>query len=318
MKKLLFGIFILIVLVTMGCSRDREIKKPAVQKFINIATGGMAGTYFPLGVAIADILNSDIPGANASAQSTGASVANINLLQQGKVDLIFAQNDVVYYAANGQEMFKDKKVDDLRGIATLYPETIQVISLDKNLKSLNQLRGKRIAVGPQGSGNEANAKHILKEYGISFKDVIISNLSFADAIKALEEGSIDIAFVTAGQPTAAIEKLANEKEITLIGIDEQVASALIDKYPFYTRNVILANTYRNQSSAVQSVAVKAMLVVAARLDDRLTFDICKTIFANTERLTAAHPAAGHLNANNALDGMPVPLAGGAEKYYRGS
>lgn len=185
MKKLLAFLVAIMVFATMaaGCgggSDKKDEKKPAAQKFINIATGGTAGTYFPLGGAIADILNKNVPGANASAQSTGASVANINLLQQDKVDIAFVQNDIAYYAVNGSEMFKDKKVPSIQGLATLYPETIQIVTLDKSgIKSLNDVKGKRVAVGAAGSGTEANARQILEAYGITYDDIKVQYLSFA-------------------------------------------------------------------------------------------------------------------------------------------
>ena len=128
------------------------------KQFLNIATGGTAGTYYPLGGAVAEILNQNIENMNASAQSTGASVANINMLKDGSVDLAFVQNDIAYYAYNGKEMFEGKKVDSIRGLAALYPETIQfVTTADSGIKNISDLRGKKVAVGASGSGAEANA-----------------------------------------------------------------------------------------------------------------------------------------------------------------
>lgn len=147
MKKLLAFLLGIMVMATMiaGCGGGdkKDDKKPAAQKFINIATGGTSGTYFPLGGALADILNKNIPGTNASAQSTGASVANVNLLSQGKVEIAFIQNDIAYYAANGTEMFKGKQVAGLQGLATLYPETVQIVTLKKSgIKSVADFKGK--------------------------------------------------------------------------------------------------------------------------------------------------------------------------------
>ena len=153
-------------------------------KFINIATGGTAGTYYPIGGAMAEILNKAIPGMNASAQSTGATVANINMLKDGSVDLAIVQNDITYYAVNGTEMFKDKKVENLRGIAALYPETCQIITLESTgIKSIADLKGKRVAVGAAGSGAEANARQILEAYGITYDDIDEQFLSFGEAMQ---------------------------------------------------------------------------------------------------------------------------------------
>ena len=320
MKKVLAFMMALMMLGTLiaGCGGSgKDEKKPAAQKFINIATGGTAGTYFPLGGAIADILNKNIPGANASAQSTGASVANINLLQQGKVDLAFVQNDIAYYAANGTEMFKDKKVAGLKGIATLYPETIQIVTLDKSgITSLDQIKGKRVAVGAAGSGTEANARQILAAYGLTYQDVSVQYLSFGEASSALKDGNVDVAFVTAGHPTAAIQDIATQHKVVLIPVDAAKADALIAKYPFYTKVNIPAKTYTNQNTDVSAVAVRCMLVVSEKMDAQLGYDITKAIFSNLERLKAAHAAAGAVSKSSAKDGMSITLNAGSEKYFK--
>lgn len=320
MKKILAFMLALTMLGTLiaGCGgSSKEEKKPAAQKFINIATGGTAGTYFPLGGAVADILNKNIPGANASAQSTGASVANINLLQQGKVDLAFVQNDIAYYAANGVEMFKDKKVAGLKGLATLYPETIQIVALDKSgITSLDQIKGKRVAVGAAGSGTEANARQILEAYGITYKDISVQYLSFGEASSALKDGNVDVAFVTAGHPTAAIQDIATQNKVVLIPVDAAKADALIAKYPFYTKVNIPAKTYTNQDADVSAVAVRCMLVVSEKMDAQLGYDITKAIFSNLDRLKAAHAVAAVVSKASAKDGMSITLNAGAEKFFK--
>lgn len=320
MKKILAFMLALTMLGTLiaGCGGSgKEEKKPAAQKFINIATGGTAGTYFPLGGAVADILNKNIPGANASAQSTGASVANINLLQQGKVDLAFVQNDIAYYAANGVEMFKDKKVAGLKGLATLYPETIQIVALDKSgITSLDQIKGKRVAVGAAGSGTEANARQILEAYGITYKDISVQYLSFGEASSALKDGNVDVAFVTAGHPTAAIQDIATQNKVVLIPVDAAKADALIAKYPFYTKVNIPAKTYTNQDADVSAVAVRCMLVVSEKMDAQLGYDITKAIFSNLDRLKAAHAVAAVVSKASAKDGMSIQLNAGAEKFFK--
>lgn len=318
MKKILMFLFSMVMMAIMvaGCGGSGD-KKAATQKFINIATGGTAGTYFPLGGAIADIFNKNIPGCNASAQSTGASVANVNLLQQNKVDIAFIQNDIAYYAANGTEMFKDKKVDGLKGIATLYSETIQIVTLkDSGIKSIADFKGKRVAVGAAGSGTEANARQILATYGITYNDINAQYLSFGEASSALKDGNVDVAFVTAGHPTAAIQDIATQNNVVLIPVDADKADALIKQYPFYTKTTIEANTYNKQSEAVPAVAVRCMLVVNDKMDDNTAYDITKAIFNNLDRMKAAHSAANAISKDTALDGMSIDLAAGADKFFK--
>ena len=292
-------------------------KKEAAKKFINIATGGTAGTYYPIGGAMAEILNKSIPGMNASAQSTGASVANINMLKDGSVDLAIVQNDLTYYASNGTEMFKDKKVGNLRGIATLYPETCQIVTLEENgIKSVADFKGKRIAVGAAGSGTEANARQIMEAYGIKYDDVKVQYLSFGEASNALKDGNVDAAFVTAGYPTAAIQDIASQRKVRLIPVDADKAKALVAKYPFYTATKIPANTYAGFAQEVPAVSVMAMLVTTDKMDDAMGGEITKALFTNLDRLQAAHSVGKLITKEGAMSGMSIKMNGGAEKFFK--
>ncbi|MFZ5631990.1 MAG: TAXI family TRAP transporter solute-binding subunit [Bacillota bacterium] len=311
------------LLAVAGCGskpaedQKKADQKPADKKFVNIATGGTAGVYYPLGGAIAEILNKNINGVNATAQSTGASVANINALKDGSAQVAFVQNDITYYAANGAEMFKDKKVDGLKGLATLYPETVQIVTLDKTkIKDIKDLKGKRVAVGAAGSGTEANARQILEAYEITYNDIKAQYLSFAEAANNLKDGNIDAAFVTAGFPTAAIQDIAAQHKVVLIPVSADAADKLIKKYPFYTKVTIPAGTYPNQDKEVTALAVKAMLVVTDKMDAQMAYDITKAIYSNLDRIKAAHAVGKMITKESAKDGMSVPLHPGAEKFFK--
>jgi len=313
-KALVAGLAVVaLAAVFTGCGGDNAAEK----KFLNIGTGGTAGTYYPIGGAMAEILNKDIPGMNASAQSTGASVANINMLKDGSVDLAIVQNDITYYAVNGTEMFKDKKVDGLKGIATLYPETCQAVTLDSSgIKSIADLKGKKVAVGAMGSGVEANARQIMEAYGITYNDIQVQYLSFAEAASALKDGNIDVAFLTAGYPTSAVQDIASQHKVRLLPVDEDKADALIAKYPFYTKTKIPAGTYAGFDEEVPAVSVMAMLVANDKVDDKLGYEITKALFNNLDRLHAAHSAAKAILKEKALEGMSLPVNAGAEKFFK--
>ena len=300
-----------------GCGGgDKKESSGGEKKFINIATGGTSGTYYPLGGALADILNKNVKGANASAQSTGASVANVNLLKEGKVDIGFIQNDISYYAVNGVEMFNDKAVKNLKGLATLYPETIQIVTTKKTgIKTFADIKGKRVAVGAAGSGTEANARQILEAAGITYDDIKVQYLSFGEAASALKDGNVDVAFVTAGFPTAAIQDLATQHEVVLLPVDSAMADALIKKYPYYTKIKIPAKTYNNVDTDVEAVAVKCMLVVTDKMSDELGYDIVKALYSNLDRMKAAHNVAKLITKETAKEGMSIPLNKGAEKFF---
>lgn len=296
-----------------GCGGDSA----QGEQYLNIATGGTAGTYYPIGGAMAEIINKDVYGVNASAQSTGASVANINMLSDGQVDMAIVQNDIAYYAVNGSEIF-DKKFENLRGIASLYPETCQFVTMaDSGIMSINDLKGKKVAVGAAGSGVEANVRQILLSYGLTYDDIDEQFLSFAEGANALKDGTVDVACVTAGYPTASIQDVASQKNIRLIPLDEEKITALTIDYPFYTRTVIPAGIYQGFDQEITSVSVMAILVGTDKMDDKTGYNLTKAIFSNTDKLVAAHSAAKSINKKSALAGMGfMKMNAGAEKFLK--
>jgi hypothetical protein len=293
----------------LGCGTPK-------QTFVNIASGGTGGTYYPLAGAMATIWQDSIKGLNASAQTTGASVANVNLLREAKADIVFLQNDIAYYALKGTEVFKDAPFADIRGMASLYPETCQIIVLaESGISSVAGLRGKRVAVGAAGSGAEANARQILGAAGLSYADILPQYLSFNEASSNLKDGNIDAAFVTAGHPTAAVQDIAATKSVRLVQLDDATISKLMTLYPFYTRTSVPAGTYRGVDQAIATVSVQAMLAVSSRMEAATVEKMLQSLFANNDRLTAAHRAGAMITLETARDGMSLPLHEGAEKFY---
>ena len=287
------------------------------EQFVNIATGGTAGTYYPIGGAIAEVLNKN--GMNASAQSTGASVANINMLKDKQVELAIVQNDITYYAVNGLEMFKEGgKVENLFGIASLYPETCQfIVREDSGIKSINDLKGKRVAVGAAGSGAEANARQILEAYGITYDDVEEQFLSFAEGAYAIKDKTVDAAFVTAGYPTASVQDVASQNKIRLLPVGDEQIKILSEKYPFYTKTVIPKGVYRGFDEEVQTVSVMAILVANDKIDATLGEKVTKAIFDNVDKIAAAHSAAKSITKETALNAMDfIKMNEGASKVLK--
>ena len=300
-----------------GCGGDSGSSAGGGKQFLNIATGGTAGTYYPLGGALAELLNQNIKGMNASEQSTGASVANVNMLKDGSVDIAFIQNDIAYYAANGKEMFKDNKVENIRGIAALYPETVQfVTTADKGIKSIADLKGKKVAVGASGSGAEANARQILGAYGLTYDDIDVQYLSFGEAADALKDGNVDVGVVVAGFPTAAIQDLAANKSAALVNIDAEHVDKLKKQYPYFTEITVPKGTYPGQEEDVSTVAVKCVIVTTDKLSDDLGEQIVKAIYEHLDRMKAAHAVGKYITKDTALEGMSIKMNAGAEKYLK--
>ena len=311
-RALTAGLAVAFAFGVAGCGENS-----GQENFVNIATGGTAGVYYPIGGAMAEVINKNVYGVNASAQSTGASVANINMLADGQVEMAIVQNDIAYYAVNGTEIF-DKKIENLRGIASLYPETCQFVTLaDSGITSINDLRGKRVAVGAAGSGVEANVRQILKAYGMTYDDIEEQFLSFAEGANALKDGNVDVACVTAGYPTASIQDVASQRNIRLIPLDEDKITALTIDYPFYTRAVVPGGTYQGFNGEIPTVNVMAILVTTDKMSDKNGYDITKAIFTNVDNLAIAHSAAKNIQKKTGLAGMGfLKMNSGAEKFLK--
>ncbi|TLS36599.1 TAXI family TRAP transporter solute-binding subunit [Pseudalkalibacillus caeni] len=280
---------------------------------LSLLTGGTGGTYFPLGGEIATIIK-DETGIEANAQSSGASVENMQTLKDGDADLAFTQTDIASYATEGKLMFEDAKVDNVQAIGTLYPETIQIVALkDSGINSVEDLKGKKVSVGAPGSGTYANAEQVLEIHGISMDDIEAQHLAFDESTEGIQDGNIDAAFITSGTPTGSVEALSATKAVKIIPIEESKAEELQEKYPYYAKDVVKSGTYKLEED-VPTVAVLAMLVVRADLDEDYVYDITKAIFENTDKIT--HAKGEMITAESALDGVGIDLHPGAEKYFK--
>jgi TRAP transporter TAXI family solute receptor len=284
--------------------------------FVNIGTGGVAGTYFPLGGAFAEIWNNNIEGINATAESTGASSANLNLLKDGKIEVAIVQNDIAMYSHAGTKMFEGDAFENLMGLCTMYSEPLQIVTTDGDIMSIADLAGKNIAVGAIGSGAEANARQVIAAAGLDFdNDINAKFLSFGEASSGLKDGQVDAAFMTAGIPTAAIQDLSSVRDVFIVPIDGAFADTLLADYEFFTAYTIPAGTYKGQLEDVMTLTVKSMLVVSGDMDEELAYQLTKQIYENHDRVVAAHNVGKYITAETATDGMPVPVHPGAARYY---
>jgi uncharacterized protein len=309
-KAVFAAIAVIGIVALAGCT------KQAGKNFI-LATGGTSGTYYPLGGAIANIWNTKVEGMNVTAQSTGASAENLRLISKGEAEFAIVQNDVMDYAYNGTDMFDGTKLENLATIGTLYPEVIQIAATaSSGIKTVADMKGKRVSVGDAGSGVEFNAKQILDAYGLTFDDLKKSNLSFKESSDGLQNGTLDACFVTAGVPNAALQELAISSGLVLIPVEGDAAKALSAKHAYYTEKVIPAGTYQGQATDVTTVAVKATLAVSAKLDEKTVYQLTKALFENQAELATAHAKGKDLSAAYAVTGVSVPFHPGAAKYYK--
>ncbi len=286
--------------------------------YISIATGGTSGTYYPLGGAMAKIFNENIEGVTANAQSTGASTENIGLVSKGETEIAFVQNDITHYAYTATESFEGQaKMENIRGMAMLYPEVVQLIATEASgIKSVSDLKGKKVAIGAPGSGVEANARQVLAVHGMTYDDLGKADyLSFSEAADQLKNKQIDAAFITAGLPTSAVTEVAQTSDIVIVPIAQDKIAELASDYPFYTEVVIPAGTYNGQDADMTTAAVMAMLVVPQDLDEELVYNLTKSLFENRQVIIDTHSRGNDIKLETALQGMPIEVHSGAQKYY---
>jgi len=281
-----------------------------------LATGGTAGTYYPFGGAMAKIWNSKIKDMNVTAQTSGASAENVRLINKKEVELALVQSDTLDFAFNATEAFKEP-LRAMNAIAVLYPEVIQVVvGAASPIKSIADLKGKKVGVGAPGSGTEANFRQLLDAYGMKKEDVNAQFLSFSESAEAYKDKHIDAFIVTAGIPNAGIMDVATQNEIRILNIPADVAAKLTKKYPFLAAVKVPANTYKGQTAEVTTVAVNAVLIAGSGLKEAMVYNLTKALFENQADLAAAHAKGKELNMKTAVTGVSIPFHPGAVKYYK--
>jgi TRAP transporter TAXI family solute receptor len=289
----------------------------AQQKFINVLTGGTSGVYYPMGVALSQIYSKAIPEAKSSVQATKASAENLNLLQAGRGEIGFSLGDAVSDAwkGNAEAGFKTP-LKKLRGIAGIYPNYIQIVaSADSGIKTLADLKGKRISVGAPKSGTELNARAILKAAGLTYKDFAkVEYLPFGESVELMKNRQLDVTLQSAGLGVSSLRDLASSQQIVVVPIPADIVAKVGDVA--YQSAMIPAKTYEGQDKDVPTVAIQNFLVTNESVPTDTVYKMTKSMFENLNLLAAAHSAGKAIKLENALKGMPVPLHPGAEKYYR--
>ncbi len=286
-------------------------------QFINILTGGQSGVYYPLGVALSQIYQEEIPNVRSTAQVTKASAENMNLLQAERGELALALADSVSDAWNGvEEAGFTKKLDKLRGLSATYNNYIQIVAnADSGIKTLADLKGKRISVGAARSGTELNARAIFKAAGMSYDDFSkVEYLPFGESVELMKNRQIDATLQSAGLGVSSIRDLASSIDITVIPVPADVVENVGS--PAYQPDVIPANTYEGQTEDTPTAAIPNFLVTHANVPDEIAYQMAKVLYENLESLQATHNAAKAIDIKNAANGMPVPIHPGAERYYK--
>lgn len=282
-------------------------------RFVTIATGGASGPYNIIATSLADEYSKTF-GVNSKTQTTGASVENINLINQDKVEMAFVMSDVLTDAINGENSFANK-IDKVQQIAALYPNYVQVVTSKRSgIKTLDDLRGKRVAVGDQNSGVEVNARNLINGFGMTYKDLTVDYLGYAEATDALKSGRIDAAFLTSGLPNASLMELQQSFDLQMVEIPADRIAEIAEDKPFFVSLNIPAGTYGNDED-VPTAAIQNALVVHSKLSEDDVYKLTKTFFEKLSRLESAHQAASGISLEGAQAGVVAPLHPGAKKYY---
>lgn len=289
----------------------------AQQKFVNVLTGGTSGVYYPMGVALSQIYGKAMPDTKVSVQATKASAENLNLLQAGRGEIAFTLGDSLSDAwkGNAEAGFK-APLKKLRTVAGIYPNYIQIVaSADSGIKTLADLKGKRISVGAPKSGTELNARAIFKAAGLTYNDFSkVEYLPFGESVELMKNRQLDATLQSAGLGVSSLRDLATSVKIVVVPVPADVVSKVGD--PAYQSTVIPANTYEGQTEEVKTAAVQNFLVSHDGVSNDVVYAMTKSMFENMDTLLAAHAAAKAIKKETAAQGSPIPLHPGAEKYYR--
>ncbi len=289
----------------------------AQARFFRIGTGGTGGTYYPVGGLIANAIST--PTLNASAVATNGSVANVNGIVGGSMESGFSQADINYWAFTGSGLYEGKpKVEELRAICNLYPESVHIVAKKGlNLKSVVDLKGKRVSLDEPGSGTLVNARAILAAFGLSERDIKPEYLKQQACADKLKDGSLDAYFQTTGYPQGTMVEIATTNGMDLIPLTGPGADKLKAQFKFFADDEIPAGIYKDVP-ATKTLAVGAQWVTSAKQPAELVYDVTKAMWSDKARtaLDTGHAKGKSIVKAHALDGIAIPLHPGAEKFYK--
>ncbi len=295
--------------------------------FVTIGTGGVTGVYYPAGGAISKMVNKKYKeyGIKMTVESTGGSVYNINAVLSGDLDFGICQSDRQYEAWYGLAEWKNKGPQkNLRSVFSLHPESITLVaSVNSGIKSVYDLKGKRVNLGNPGSGQLQNSKDVLKAFGISLKDITPEYVKAVEAPGLLQDGRIDAFFYTVGHPNGNIKEATSGRiKVRIIPISGPAVDKLIKSHPYYAKSEILVKEFypmaANTKAIVNTIGVKATVVTSKKEPAKIVYAITKEVFENLDTFKKLHPAFEVLTKKNMLEGLTAPIHRGALKYYKES
>ena len=305
-KTALIMAFLFVLAALTACGQKGRLR---------IGTAGEGGNYNSLGKALSQTLQKDPYKINVEVKTTAGSAANIRLLSQDYLELAIAQSDVIDEMYAGT--LDTQAMKGYSAIASLYPEPVQiVVRADSGIASVSDLAGKKVSVGEADSGTQKNAAQILQAYGLTSNMLTVQNMTYAEASKALGDGSIDAMFCTAGAPAQVITDLSGTTPVSLVPIEGQQSDLLTGAYGFYAKAVIPAGTYIGQDSDVTTLAVMSVLLASDKTPEDKIYTITGALFKEKAALNDAVPVEFDLQEQKAVESVTIPFHPGAAQYYQ--
>ncbi|MEX2520574.1 MAG: TAXI family TRAP transporter solute-binding subunit [Paracoccaceae bacterium] len=293
----------------------------AQERFITIGTGGQTGVYYVVGQSICRLVNRGTAEHNlkCTAPSTGGSIANINAIKAGDMDMGVAQSDWQFHAYNGSSEFEGAKFDKERAVFSVHGEPFTVIArADAGIESFDDLKGKRVNVGNPGSGQRATMEVVLDALGWSIDDfALASELKPAEQSAALGDNKVDAIIYTVGHPNGSIQEATSTVDARIIPVTGDAIAKLIADNPYYAAASIPGGMYAGNDADVITFGVKATFVTSSDVSDDVVYTVVKAVFDNFDRFKGLHPAFANLKEEDMIkDGLSAPLHPGAVKYYK--
>ncbi|SKC36600.1 TAXI family TRAP transporter solute-binding subunit [Maledivibacter halophilus] len=321
MKKFgVFGlIFVILVGLLGGCTNSEDgLKENNTSKGktqIVIATGGTSGTYYAVGAGLGKLVNKYSDNLNAVVQGTHGAVENVRLVNSGEADIGFGNSDAAYFGYEGIGPFEGQK-QNIVGLMSLYKSGGQMIVMeDSGYKSIPDLKGKKVNLGPAGSTVTEMSKVMFKAYGLDpEKDISPVYLSFAEGVDKVSDGDIDASFIVSGIPTAAVISVSNTKDIRLISLSDGTIEKIVKEYPYYEGFTIPGGTYKGIDEDVQSLQLWTTLIVNSDMPEEIANEITTIILDHSDELLDVHSVAKDISVETAQK-MPIPLHSGSQKYF---
>jgi TRAP transporter TAXI family solute receptor len=295
----------------------------APKTYLAVVTGSTGGTYYPVGTIFATVWNKELGASlnlQASAQSSGGTAENLNMLKQGEAELAIAMTNLAWFSYSGTEMYQGKPNADLRMITGLWPDVTQyVVAVNSKINSIADLKGKRFCTGAVGSGTEYSSKAINRIIGgLVEKDYRAEHLGYFESSAAMQNGQLDGFNAEGGVPTSAVSEIfASATAVKLLEFSDADYQKLSAEVPFYVKYIIPANTYKGQTKNINTIGVKCALIGTSKISDEVAYSITKIMYEKLTELQASHKALEYMTLERAVEGLPpIPLHPGAVKFYQ--